>query len=172
LSFGGALAFEVYRRHPGLPRSLILASAYAGWAGSLSPDVVEARREHTLRQADLPPEEFADVWLTTLVSKSAPAAVVAEVRAMLHEFHPNGIRPGTRAIADADLRDACMRIDVPTLLIYGDEDVRSPLAVAEDLHSRIPGSQLVVLPGVGHLVDVEAGDRFNAEIRAFLRAVG
>jgi pimeloyl-ACP methyl ester carboxylesterase len=44
--------------------------------------------------------------------------------------------------------------------------------VAEDLHSRIPGSQLVVLPGVGHLVDVEAGDRFNAEIRAFLRAPG
>jgi pimeloyl-ACP methyl ester carboxylesterase len=37
LSWGGGLALELYRRHPGVVRTLILASAYAGWAGSL-PD--------------------------------------------------------------------------------------------------------------------------------------
>src|SRR5215467_2080245 len=40
LSFGGGLALELYRRHPALPHTLILASAYAGWAGSLPADVV------------------------------------------------------------------------------------------------------------------------------------
>jgi pimeloyl-ACP methyl ester carboxylesterase len=39
LSFGGTLALELYRRHSTVPRSLLIASAYAGWAGSLSPDV-------------------------------------------------------------------------------------------------------------------------------------
>src|SRR5829696_742238 len=55
LSFGGGLALELYRRHPGLPRSLLLASAYAGWAGSLPPEVVRERVERAEREAGLPP---------------------------------------------------------------------------------------------------------------------
>src|SRR5437660_259439 len=39
LSFGGALALELYRRHPAIPRSLVLVSAYAGWAGSLPAEI-------------------------------------------------------------------------------------------------------------------------------------
>src|SRR5688572_11911530 len=43
LSFGGGLALAVAQRHPGLVRSLVLVGAYAGWAGSLSPEEVAAR---------------------------------------------------------------------------------------------------------------------------------
>ncbi len=57
LSFGGGLALELYRRHPGLPRSLVLASAYAGWRGSLPPEVVRERVERAEREAGLPPEQ-------------------------------------------------------------------------------------------------------------------
>ena len=39
LSFGGSLALELCRRHPAIPRTLVLTSAYAGWAGSLPADV-------------------------------------------------------------------------------------------------------------------------------------
>jgi len=60
---------------------------------------------------------------------------------------------------------------VPTLLLYGDKDVRSPLHIAEALHARIPGSRLVVMAGVGHVSDMEAPERFNAEVRGFLRSV-
>ena len=48
LSFGGGLALEFYRRHPSVPRSLVLASSYAGWAGSLPPKVVEQRLQQNL----------------------------------------------------------------------------------------------------------------------------
>ena len=71
-------------------------------------------------------------------------------------------------MAEADLCDVLPQIAIPTLLIHGDSDVRSPLYVAEQLHAGIPGSKLVVLPGVGHLVNLEAPERFNAELRAFL----
>src|SRR5438552_13913520 len=60
LSFGGALALELYRRHPELPLSLVLASAYAGWTGSLPSETVEQRLGQTLRAADLPPNELVD----------------------------------------------------------------------------------------------------------------
>lgn len=62
-------------------------------------------------------------------------------------------------------------IDVPTLLIYGDKDVRAPVIVGEDLHARIPRSKLVVVPGVGHILNIEAAERFNAELRTFFRTV-
>ena len=58
---------------------------------------------------------------------------------------------GRSRCAEADLRDVLPRIDVATLLLYGEHDVRSPLPVAEALHAAIPGSRLVVLAGVGHV---------------------
>ena len=69
------------------------------------------------------------------------------------------------------MRDVLPRVQVPTLLLYGEADQRSPLeGVAHDLHAKIPGSRLVVLPGVGHQSDMEAPDRFNAEVRTFLQS--
>jgi pimeloyl-ACP methyl ester carboxylesterase len=87
------------------------------------------------------------------------------------ELHPAGFRVMARALAEADLRDVLPKIAVPTLLLYGDRDVRAPLAVAQDLHTRIRGSRLVVLPGVGHMSSVEAAGPFTVEIRSFLRSV-
>lgn len=57
LSFGAVLALGFYRWHPTLPRTLILASAYAGWAGSLPADAVEQRLQHVLWALDLPPDQ-------------------------------------------------------------------------------------------------------------------
>ena len=73
-----------------------------------------------------------------------------------------------RAYADADLRDVLPSIDVPTLLLYGDGDVRAPLDVAEALRAAIPSSKLVVMQGVGHMSSIEAADQFNTEVRQFL----
>ena len=90
--------------------------------------------------------------------------------AMLADIHPDGALTMARAMAEADLRDVLPRIDVPTLLVYGELDVRSPLVIAEELAAQIPGSKLVVIPGVGHMVDMEAPDRLDAEFRRFVRA--
>lgn len=89
---------------------------------------------------------------------------------MIADFHPRGAQTMARAMARADLRDVLPRIDAPTVLIYGDADVRSPLSVAEELHSRIPASKLVVLQGAGHQLNMEAADQFSSALRDFLRA--
>jgi pimeloyl-ACP methyl ester carboxylesterase len=171
LSFGGALVLELYRRHPTLPRSLVLASAYAGWTGSLPAEVVSERLRQTLRAADLPVEQFVDAMLPSMFSESPPAAPVDEFRRIMLEVHPAGFRVMARALAEADLLDVLPKIAVPTLLLYGDRDVRAPLAVAQDLRATIRGSRLVVLPGVGHMSSVEAAGAFTAEVRSFLRLV-
>ena len=88
--------------------------------------------------------------------------------ASMRAFHPIGFRAMARAAAE-DLRDALPHLDVPTLLVYGDQDVRAPLSVAEDLHAAITGSTLVVLPGAGHICNAEAAHEFNDAVRKFLR---
>ena len=75
-----------------------------------------------------------------------PVEVVEEARAMLLDVRPDGMRPMAKAFAEADLRDVLPRVQVPTLLLYGEADQRSPLeGVANDLHAKIPGPRLVVL---------------------------
>jgi pimeloyl-ACP methyl ester carboxylesterase len=123
-----------------------------------------------MQLADLPPERFAGAVAPTMFSDAAPAALVAEFVTSIDRFHPAGLRAMARAFAEADLRDVLPRIDVPTLLLYGAKDERAPVAVGEALRAAIPRARLVVLPGAGHVCNVEAAARFNAELRAFLRS--
>jgi pimeloyl-ACP methyl ester carboxylesterase len=82
--------------------------------------------------------------------------------------HAAGFRVMARSSAEADLRGVLPRVNVPALLLYGDQDVRAPLRVAEAMHAAIPGSRLVVLPGVGHVSSAEQPRLFNQEVRRFL----
>lgn len=170
LSWGGGLALQLYERKPALPRTLILAAAYAGWAGSLPADVVAARLAGCLREAELPPSEFIPGWIPGLLTDAAPAQLIEEVVTIMSEFHPVGYRVMIRGFAEADLRHVLPSIDVPTLLLYGDADKRSPLFVAQELHAKIHRSRLAILRGIGHLSNIEAAREFNTEIRHFLQS--
>lgn len=171
LSFGGALALALYRRHPDIPMTLILASAYAGWGGSLPREAAEQRLQASLAAADCSPDEFVAALLPTMFSEGAPADCLEEFGAGMRAFHPAGFRALSRA-ASANLRDVLPRIKVPTLLVYGDKDVRAPLTVAEDLHAAIPNSRLIVLRDTGHVCCAEAAEQFNEVVRDFLRESG
>lgn len=168
LSFGSMYALVLYRFHPELPRSLILAGAYAGWGGSL-PRAEVARRVRWVNDVlDRPVAEWGPDFLATVYRDQTPPALLREAMDILEDLRPSGFRPVTEAFFAADLRDVLPRITVPTLLIYGDADARSPRHVAQDLHQQIRGSRLVVLPDAGHGVNEEAPEAFNAVVRDFL----
>jgi pimeloyl-ACP methyl ester carboxylesterase len=171
LSFGGGLALAVYGRHPQRVRSLVLAGAYAGWKGSLPPAEVSARISKVRAEVDRPPDEWIDDYLPGFFAGPVPVATEQLVRTMMRDIRPTGTRRMLDAFAEADLRDVLPSVAVPTLLLYGAEDVRAPRPVAEALHAAIPGARLVLLPGVGHDVALEAPAVFDAEVRAFLRGV-
>lgn len=172
LSFGGILALESYRKAPDLPRSLVLAGAYAGWAGSLPPDEVAERVRRSLHVADLPADQFAEAMLASMFSADAPAEAVAVFTDSVRAFNRAGFLAMMWSSAEADLRGMLGGVNVPTLLLYGDRDVRAPLRVGHALQAAIPGARLVVLPGVGHVSSVEAPDVVNREMRAFLTGAG
>lgn len=171
LSFGGGLALELFQQHSRVVKSLILMSAYAGWGGSLSREQVEARLELTRRSTELPPEQWTPALIETLLPDGSDAELARELTTMPNDFHPAATRNSLSAFARADLRGALAKVDVPTLLIYGELDVRAPREVWAPIHDGISHSRLVLIPDVGHMVDMQAPGICNAEIRAFVREV-
>ncbi len=72
--------------------------------------------------------------------------------------------PGANASAIATLR-------VPTLILWGDRDRLVPLSRGQRFHAEIPGSTLVVLPGLGHVPQEENPAQSLAPVRAFLASI-
>jgi pimeloyl-ACP methyl ester carboxylesterase len=171
LSFGGALALALYERHPSLPQSLILAGAYAGWAGSLPADEVQRRVQLISEEVTQPPDDWLPKYVPGMLTESAPPEMAEQTLALMSGIHPRASLTMLSAMANADLRGILPNIDVPTLVLHCELDARSPLAVGKALHAKIPASQLIVLPGVGHLSNIEAADAFNFEVKTFLRSL-
>jgi pimeloyl-ACP methyl ester carboxylesterase len=167
-SWGSALALELYRQRPTVVSSLLLVGAYAGWAGSLPPDEIERRLQFALRSAELAPSAFEPASMPGLFSDAMPRDRADELRTIMSGIRPVGTRAMAHALAEADLRDVLPHIDVPTLLLYGDDDQRSPLNVARELHASIPRSTLTVMPGLGHECYLESAEGFDTEVRNFL----
>src|SRR5947207_14616898 len=95
------------------------------------------------------------------------ASLLAEIAAGVR---PASLRTQLSVIAEADHRDLLPRITAPTLLIWGELDARSPLSVARQFEQAIPNTTLVVIPGAGHLSNLEQPEQFNDAVRAFCRA--
>jgi pimeloyl-ACP methyl ester carboxylesterase len=67
----------------------------------------------------------------------------------------------------ADVERVAASLRVPTLLVWGSEDLLVPLAVGEHWVGRIPGAELIVLEGAGHNPQIEVPDRFSEIVLAF-----
>ncbi len=171
LSFGAALALATFHRHRGLALSLTLISGYAGWLGSLGENEAGQRLARSLAASRLPPDEFAAAMAPSMFSPSADGDLVARFLDSVRAFHPSGFRAMARA-SYADQRHVLAEVDIPTLLLYSDHDVRAPVPLGEAMRSALPSSELVVLTGPGHASTVEAPDDVTRELRRFLRSVG
>ncbi|MGW8767462.1 alpha/beta fold hydrolase [Streptomyces sp. NPDC055815] len=169
LSWGGTLALEVYRRHKDLVRSLVLVDTYAGWKGSLAPQEVRDRVEGARRMLAAPRDAF-DPILPGLFAGEPPAAYVPLLEAVAADVRPESLRTQLSLVAETDQRDLLPNVSVPTLLLWGERDVRSPLTVARQFLEEIPDAELVVIPGAGHVSNLERPEEFNQAVRDFCGA--
>jgi pimeloyl-ACP methyl ester carboxylesterase len=169
LSWGGTVALELYRHHPELVATLVLVDTYAGWKGSLPEHEVRARMEG-VRQMLAAADHLFDPTLPGLFAGEPPAEFVPLLDAMAADVRPESMRTALLVMAETDQRDLLPRIQVPTLLVWGELDARSPLSVARQFEDAVPDAELVVIPGAGHVSNLEQPELFNTAIREFCRA--
>lgn len=167
-SWGSTVALELAGTRPDLVRSLVLVGGYAGWSGSLAPDEVARRLEYALAVAELHPGDFDPRTMRGLFSDAIPPARAEELAAIMRDSRPAGTRTMAVALAEADLRGSLGQVSAPTLLVVGEDDERSPVAVSEALQRALPDAELVVLTGAGHECPLEVPTAFRAAVRRFL----
>jgi pimeloyl-ACP methyl ester carboxylesterase len=169
VSWGGTLVQALHHRHPELVATLVLVDTYAGWKGSLPAEEVQARVAGARRMLAAPAEAF-DPTLPGLFAGDPPPEVAGLLDQVAAAVRPASLRIQLSLMAETDLTEPLSRIAVPTLLIWGELDARSPLAVARQFQEAIPHAELVVIPGCGHVSNLERPARFNEAVREFCRA--
>ena len=166
LSWGSTVALQLCRDHPDVVATLILTGAYAGWKGSLPAADVAERLAGVQQMLDAPPEHF-DPALPGLFAGEPPASAVPLLEAMAADVRRHSMRTALSIMAATDLSFVLPTISVPTLLVWGEVDARSPLRIARAFEQAIPNATLVVIPECGHVTNLDRPDEFNRAVREF-----
>ena len=170
VSMGGYVALAFRRLFPSRVSGLVLsntrASADSAEARAGRDRMIElVRREGVAAVA----AEMTPRLLGESTRRDRPDLEDAVLRLILVNA-PESFATALAALRErADSTPLLSSIDVPTLVIAGDEDVITPTADAEILHRGIAGSSLVVLPRIGHLSNLEDPLAWNAALHQFLK---
>jgi len=170
MSFGGMIAQYATAMAPDRIRSLTLlcTSPKFGLDGT-DPDEWRAARLSGLEQMGSP-AAAAPLILPTLVGPHGahvlPEAIEAMTRVPLA-----GLLDSLSTIASHDTRDLLPRITTPTLVLVGELDDETPVSYAQAIVDLLPHGRLEVIPGVGHLLNLEAEDAVNTAIARQWKAV-
>ena len=168
LSLGSVLALLTARDHLEHVGGLVLVGAYAGWAGSLDPDALAARVRSVEFTIDHAVDDWADGFLDSVYAADVDPSQRELHRRLLDDWRAATTR-ALLPILQLDLRAALPAITVPTLVVRGTEDVRSPRSASLAIVDAMPDARFAEIVGEGH-------DCFGPELAAlvgeFLAEVG
>lgn len=166
LSMGAYVAFALFRQSPGRFAGMILADTRSQ---ADTPQAREARVQMRALLAERGPSAVADQMLPKLFSANAPPEVVAAARQTIESADPAAIDAAIGALMTRpDSTPDLPRMARGTLVIVGEEDAITPLADARAMQAAIPRSTLTVIPGAGHLSNLERPEIFSRALADFL----
>jgi 3-oxoadipate enol-lactonase len=170
LSMGGMIAQTFALKYPGIFESMVLADTTSRYPAAAAP--IWADRVKTVGDKGMEPmvDSTLGRWFTEPFRRSHPA-VMERVANYIRTTPAAGYIGCCQAIPKIDLTDRLKEIGCPTLIVVGEEDAGTPVAMARDIHAAMPGSKLAVIPSASHLSNIEQPQAFNAELLAFLDRV-
>jgi pimeloyl-ACP methyl ester carboxylesterase len=170
LSMGGYIAWQFFLKYREQVQALILCDTRAT---ADSPEAAAGRRKLAEEILTLGPHAAAEAMLPKLISpKTAERRpnLVADLRTMILRNSPAGIAATLRGMAERpDCTPLLAQVDVPTLVLCGQDDVITPPAEMKQMAEAIPGSQFVEIHNAGHMAPLENPDAVNAAINRFLK---
>ena len=167
LSMGGMIGQALTLRHPELVASLTIADSASRWPAE-AVDLFAQRAATALRSGMAPLVDATLArWFTPEFHKSDVDAV-ARVGDMILHTPVAGYVGCSEAIPRINMTERLREITCPILVIVGDRDPGTPVAMSQAIHDNAPGSELVIIEHAAHLSNVEQPVAFNRVLRRFL----
>ena len=163
LSLGGVVAIAMHHLAADRCASLILADTFA-----VHPEGRAIYERSVAGSASL--SAMAEARVDLLLAQPADPEVRREVVETMSRIDPGAYRIGAEAVWLADQRGRAEAINVPTLVIVGDQDLVTPPDLSRELIDLVPGARLQVIENAGHLSNLEQFDAFNRAVDDFLRS--
>ena len=160
LSMGGRIARNVALRFRERLLSLTLVSTAPGFDALTAEQVKRFVTEHRNRKPET---------VRRLLGSRARKQAFDELSDSLSRVREESYRKTLIASVAQDRDAPIENIRVPTLVVAGDEDKVYPTRIARELAQRIPGAELVIMRGAGHLPNLERPGRFNEILLDFLK---
>lgn len=169
-SLGGMIALELALRHPARVRRLVIVASSPAF-GSRDPAFREAflaARQKPLDEGQGMAGVAAGLVPAMLGPAAAPGAAPAAIAAMA-SVDEAAYRTTLATLTGFDRRADLPRVSQPALLIAGEADQTAPPRGMARMAEAMPDARLLVIPGAGHLLPLEAPDAFHAALLDFLR---
>ncbi|PZC46347.1 MAG: 3-oxoadipate enol-lactonase [Chloroflexi bacterium] len=178
LSMGTLVGQFLYHLAPERVRSLTLVGALAGFPAKgplkgFPPDKAGDAPNMAIGEeiATLGMKAFLDQYAKYWFSPSYDPALVRKYTAESYKIAVHSAVAYSRASFGVDIRDRLRDIHVPTAIIDGEEDGRTPVEEGEYMNRHIPNCSLKVIKGAGHMCNVEKPEEFNRAILGFLATI-
>jgi pimeloyl-ACP methyl ester carboxylesterase len=169
LSMGGYVAFELWRRARQRFAGLVLANTRA------EPDTDEgaANRRALAERLRREGNGFLVEKPPPLLSEGAPEELWGFVRRLIADQPAEAIAAASLGMAERpDSRPDLPGIDVPTLVITSTGDTLIPPEASAPMAEAIPGADLLVIQGAGHLSNLEQADTFSGTLEEHVERAG
>lgn len=172
LSMGGYVSMRLAERAPERVRGMMLFSTRAN---ADDAKALEMRRQWIEIVKHRGVRYFAEDFLKRLF---APQTYVQAPRIIEHQLgiiethQPIGVVGTIRALATrTDMTAGLSKVAVPTIIIYGEEDALTPVAIGREIQAKIAGSEFHVIPAAAHMCNLENPERFNELLYDFLTGI-
>lgn len=174
-SMGGRVAMEVFNLAPQRVQGMCLIStehlaAPTGEKGQSESSNREKLLQIAEQQSML---DMAKSWLPHLipVTSQSNTALTSEIISMIAEHSPEQLQAHISAGSKrTDSTDILTNLNVPTLLIVGDQDAIRPVQVHQQMLELVSDGTLLVLENVGHMPTMEASQQVNSALSQWVKA--
>lgn len=172
VSIGGYLLFEFWRRYRGRVAALGLFNTRAQ---AETPESRGARLQAAADVLERGVDPFGETMIPKLFGKTTIETrpdLVEAARRMILKMSPMDINLVQKGMAERpDSVDTLKTINVPTLLLAGDEDVATPVPQAELMLQNIAGADMKIIARAGHYAAFEQSEEVGRVLRQFLDKV-
>lgn len=170
LSMGGMIGQVFALAHPAMVESLVLCDTTSRYPAAAAP--IWEERIRTVGAQGMAPmvEPTLERWFTAPFRARHPD-LVERVATMIRQTPPQGYIGCCHALPKIDVTDRLKELHCPALVVVGEEDPGTPVAMARDIHAALPSAELAILRSASHLSNLEQPHEFNRVLGRFLDKV-